>query len=167
MFVNTTMVGLCFVFRRYLRCSLTLDVQAQDYKLKSESLEEVLKSTRKMKAKLIGYDEAPIDVTGPVAIPLEKLELQKPSRSRCNLKVHPIIEDPKKIFSSSIRSIRKPQPAVEAWGPQSIASTECNLLGGSSKKPARSRLYEVCAANGWKLPTFECCDETGPSHLRK
>ncbi|GFY85749.1 minichromosome maintenance (MCM2/3/5) family protein [Actinidia rufa] len=53
--------------------------KAQGYKFKSKSLEEVLKSTRKMEAKLIGYDEAPIDVTAPVAIPLEKLELQEPS----------------------------------------------------------------------------------------
>ncbi|PSS08150.1 Endoribonuclease [Actinidia chinensis var. chinensis] len=131
---------------------------AQGYKLKCKSLEAVLNSTHKMEAKLIGYDEAAIDVTAPVAIPLEKLEFQEPSRSQCNLKVYPIIEDPKKIFSPSIRSIRKPpkkifspsirsirkpQPAVEGRGPQSVASTESNLLGGSSKKPARSRLYEV------------------------
>ncbi|XP_057508707.1 dicer-like protein 4 isoform X1 [Actinidia eriantha] len=142
-------------------------LKAQDYKLKSESLEEVLKSTRKMKAKLIGYDEASIDVTAPVAIPKEKLKSQEPSRSQLNLKVHPIIEEPKKIFSPSIRSMRNPQPSVQAQGSQSIASTESNRLGGSSKKTARSRLYEVCAANSWKLPTFECCDEMGPSHLRK
>uniref|UniRef100_A0A7N2L0R6 Dicer-like protein 4 n=2 Tax=Quercus lobata TaxID=97700 RepID=A0A7N2L0R6_QUELO len=41
-------------------------LKAQGYKLKS-SLEEVLKSSCKMEAKLIGYDETPIDVTTPDA----------------------------------------------------------------------------------------------------
>lgn len=40
-----------------------VDVQSQGWKTKSKSLEEVLKSTVRMEAKLIGYDETPIDVT--------------------------------------------------------------------------------------------------------
>ncbi|XP_035546853.1 uncharacterized protein LOC109002495 isoform X2 [Juglans regia] len=38
--------------------------------------------------------------------------------------------------------------------------------GGSNKATARSRLYEICAANCWKAPLFECCREEGPSHLK-
>ncbi|KAK4604657.1 hypothetical protein RGQ29_012930 [Quercus rubra] len=49
-------------------------LKAQGYKPKS-SLEEVLKSSCKMEAKLIGYDETPIDVTTPDAIGFEKLKL--------------------------------------------------------------------------------------------
>ena len=45
---------------------MDVDLQAQGYKLKS-SLEEVLKSSCKMEAKLIGYDETPIIVTTPDA----------------------------------------------------------------------------------------------------
>jgi len=38
-------------------------MQAQGWKAKSKTLEEVLESTSKMEPKLIGYDETPIDVT--------------------------------------------------------------------------------------------------------
>ncbi|KAJ7962785.1 Dicer-like protein 4-like [Quillaja saponaria] len=31
---------------------------------------------------------------------------------------------------------------------------------------ARSHLYEICAANNWKPPLFECCKEEGPCHAR-
>ncbi|KAJ1382389.1 Ribonuclease III domain [Sesbania bispinosa] len=43
--------------------SLLHAVQAQGWKPKSKTLEDVLKSTFKMEPKLIGYDETPIDVT--------------------------------------------------------------------------------------------------------
>ncbi|KAH7859943.1 hypothetical protein Vadar_007343 [Vaccinium darrowii] len=141
----------------------------QGYKLKTKSLEDVLKSSRKLEAKLIGYDEAPIDVTAPDAIPLDKLKLQEPSRSQSNPKVYPISEEPKKItISPSTRSIRQPQPpSLEALGPPSTASRGNKLLGGSSKKTARSHLYEICAVNCWKPPFFDCCEETGPCHLKE
>lgn len=42
---------------------MSVDVQAQGWKAKSKTLEEVLESTSKMEPKLIGYDETPIDVT--------------------------------------------------------------------------------------------------------
>lgn len=144
-------------------------MQDQGYKLKTKSLEDVLKSSRKLEAKLIGYDEAPIDVTAPDAIPLDKLKLQEPSRSQSNPKVYPISEEPKKItISPSTRSIRQPQPpSLEALGPPSTASRGNKLLGGSSKKTARSHLYEICAVNCWKPPFFDCCEETGPCHLKE
>ncbi|KAF5945922.1 hypothetical protein HYC85_016150 [Camellia sinensis] len=149
-------------------------LKAEGYKPKYKSLEEVLKSSRKMEAKLIGYDEAPIDVTAPDAIPFGNLKLQESSRSQYNVKVDHLDEEPKKIFPVSIRPIRPPQPLLEAQKPQSTATIEnnsCNsdplATGGSSKKSARSWLYEICAANCWKPPSFECCNETGPHHLKE
>jgi endoribonuclease Dicer len=56
-----------------------VDVQAKGYKPKSKTLEEVLKSSRKMEAKLIGYDETPIDVNTPEAIGFEKSTVQPSS----------------------------------------------------------------------------------------
>lgn len=41
-----------------------MDVQAAGYMPKSKSLEHVLKSSPKSEARLIGYDETPIDVIG-------------------------------------------------------------------------------------------------------
>ncbi|CAL5339512.1 unnamed protein product [Camellia sinensis] len=149
-------------------------LKAEGYKPKYKSLQEVLKSSRKMEAKLIGYDEAPIDVTAPDAIPFGNLKLQESSRSQYNVKVDHLDEEPKKIFPVSIRPIRPPQPRLEAQKPQSTATIEnnsCNsdplATGGSSKKSARSWLYEICAANCWKPPSFECCNETGPHHLKE
>ncbi|KAL6973940.1 endoribonuclease Dicer [Sarracenia purpurea var. burkii] len=121
-----------------------------------------------MEATVIGYNEAPIDVTSPDAIPFEHLKLQEPSRNQCNPKMHSISEKPKKVFSTGIRSIRLPQPSLVAQQPQSPASIGNNLLGGGScKKSARSHLYEICAINSWKPPFFECCKETGPSHSKE
>ena len=54
-------------------------MQAQGYAPKSKSLEEVLKSSCKEEAKLIGYDETPIVVITPDVIGFEKLMLQQPS----------------------------------------------------------------------------------------
>ncbi|GMN72793.1 hypothetical protein TIFTF001_055280 [Ficus carica] len=36
----------------------------------------------------------------------------------------------------------------------------------SDTATARSRLYEVCTANGWKRPSFECCNAEGPDHQK-
>ncbi|XP_028766455.1 ribonuclease 3-like protein 1 isoform X2 [Neltuma alba] len=38
---------------------------------------------------------------------------------------------------------------------------------GMKQGSARSTLYEICAANHWKPPVFECCKEEGPSHQKK
>ncbi|XP_059457336.1 ribonuclease 3-like protein 1 [Corylus avellana] len=38
--------------------------------------------------------------------------------------------------------------------------------GASKKGSAKSHLYEICAANYWKPPLFECCKEEGPSHAK-
>jgi endoribonuclease Dicer len=57
-----------------------VDVQAKGYVPKSKTLEEVFKSSCNMEAKLIGYDETPIDVNTPEAIGFEKLTVQPFSR---------------------------------------------------------------------------------------
>ncbi|OMO74217.1 Double-stranded RNA-binding protein [Corchorus olitorius] len=30
----------------------------------------------------------------------------------------------------------------------------------------KAKLHQLCAANHWKLPLYECCKEEGPSHLK-
>ncbi|XP_015942962.3 uncharacterized protein LOC107468220 [Arachis duranensis] len=43
----------------------------------------------------------------------------------------------------------------------------CFLLAppmGMNKRPARSNLYEICAANHWRPPLFECYKQDGPCH---
>ncbi|KAG2668405.1 hypothetical protein I3760_15G159000 [Carya illinoinensis] len=103
-------------------------MQAQSYIPKSRTLEEVLKSSCKMEARLIGYDETPVYVNTPHAIGFEK--------------------------GQACRTAENPS-----------SYTDLQPTGGSNKATARSRLYEICAANCWKPPVFECCREDGPSHI--
>lgn len=41
------------------------------------------------------------------------------------------------------------------------------LSGAPPNVSEKSRLYELCTANCWKPPVFECCQEMGPSHLKE
>ncbi|KAK7820606.1 dicer-like protein 4, partial [Quercus suber] len=42
----------------------------------------------------------------------------------------------------------------------------CLSVGAPKKGRSKSQLYEICAANYWKPPLFECCKEEGPSHAK-
>ncbi|XP_023928784.1 dicer-like protein 4 isoform X2 [Quercus suber] len=144
-------------------------LKAQGYKPKS-SLEEVLKSSCKMEAKLIGYDETPIDVTTLVAIGFEKLMVQPPFGSDFEPQIHPLNgtsnNSPTGITPLSKQPFRdlRGQPCTTAENHG--CDPDSQATGGSHQVTATSRLYEICAANCWKLPLFECCKEEGPSHLK-
>ncbi|XWS20506.1 hypothetical protein CRYUN_Cryun31cG0107300 [Craigia yunnanensis] len=34
------------------------------------------------------------------------------------------------------------------------------------KASAKSQLHDICAANNWKFPLYECCKEEGPSNMK-
>ncbi|XVF86354.1 hypothetical protein PTKIN_Ptkin18bG0032900 [Pterospermum kingtungense] len=34
------------------------------------------------------------------------------------------------------------------------------------KASAKSQLHEICAANNWKYPLYDCCKEEGPPHMK-
>ncbi|KAH9715595.1 hypothetical protein KPL71_021118 [Citrus sinensis] len=38
--------------------------------------------------------------------------------------------------------------------------------GAPNKVSAKSKLLEICAANHWKPPLFDCCQEEGPCHRK-
>ncbi|KAL9462996.1 hypothetical protein AB3S75_000910 [Citrus x aurantiifolia] len=40
------------------------------------------------------------------------------------------------------------------------------VLGAPNKVSAKSKLLEICAANHWKPPLFDCCQEEGPCHRK-
>ncbi|XP_058067534.1 endoribonuclease Dicer homolog 4-like isoform X3 [Magnolia sinica] len=44
--------------------------------------------------------------------------------------------------------------------------TEKETAESTHKRSARSCLYEICAANYWSPPSFECCQDEGPSHMK-
>ncbi|KAJ6698597.1 DICER-RELATED [Salix purpurea] len=124
----------------------------------TNSLEEVLRNSKKMEAKLIGYDETPIDVA-PEATGFENSKIQEPFDSNCSYEVRPCI----KAFNA-----RTPSP-LDFTGSQSSETTgdlrcdrHMNITGKLDLGTARSRLHEICMANSWKPPLFECCAEEGP-----
>ncbi|KAF9680685.1 hypothetical protein SADUNF_Sadunf06G0147300 [Salix dunnii] len=128
----------------------------------TNSLEEVLRNSKKMEAKLIGYDETPIDVA-PDVTGFENSKIQEPFDSNCSYKVRPCI----KAFNA-----RTPYP-LYFTGSQPREITEdlrcdrdVHITAKLDFGTAKSRLHEICTANSWKPPLFECCSEEGPSHLK-
>ncbi|KAK8526186.1 hypothetical protein V6N13_017241 [Hibiscus sabdariffa] len=47
-----------------------------------------------------------------------------------------------------------------------IRHTNLVVEGAPKKASAKSQLHEICAANNWKCPSYECCREQGPCHLK-
>lgn len=154
-------------------------LKSQGYAPKSKTLEEVLKAMEKEEPRLIGYNETPIDVTIPNTTEFENFKLDEPSSS-FNLET-PSFRKRTKIntVSPSNSGVRLPPSSPlkradgdAAEGDSSNSSEDANsgitpsCPGGSSKGTAKSRLYELCASNCWKPPSFECIEEEGPSHLR-
>ncbi|KAJ9688889.1 hypothetical protein PVL29_014506 [Vitis rotundifolia] len=148
--------------RRIASHQLFTKLKDQGYMLHSESLEEVLKSSRKMEPKLIGYDEKPIDVAFD-SFEFEKLKMQEHSNSDCNRKIQPMKMEPKNVCSPCIKPVSDlPQFQIKASEQQPPEIVQ----GGVQKVSTKARMYEICAANCWKPPSFECCKEEGPSHLK-
>ncbi|WMV36294.1 hypothetical protein MTR67_029679 [Solanum verrucosum] len=149
---------------------MSSNVQAQGYRPKSKSLEQVLKTAIKMEAKLIGYDETPCVLTTSC----DDLDKHETSESDCDLKVFPVNEKLARSCNFKFKSTRKllsPEASVQCNSDQTIMSNgskeDSKATGGSKTESAKSRLHEICAANCWKPPLFECCKETGPSHLKE
>ncbi|MBA0683989.1 hypothetical protein Goari_025607 [Gossypium aridum] len=49
-----------------------------------------------------------------------------------------------------------------------IRDRHANLVvpDGPKKASAKSKLHDLCAANNWKHPLYECCKEEGASHMK-
>uniref|UniRef100_A0A2P2K9Q1 Dicer-like protein 4 isoform X1 n=1 Tax=Rhizophora mucronata TaxID=61149 RepID=A0A2P2K9Q1_RHIMU len=140
------------------------------YTLKSGHLEEILRSSRKMEPKLIGYDECLIDVTVDVPQP-DNLMVQGHSGRNLDPKTSSInqmnnmhrscFESEQPSFPSELI---QGQPSDTVADPRSDRDSQ--NTGQAVCVSARSRLYEICTANRWRAPFFECCHEEGESHLK-
>ncbi|KAE8724485.1 Dicer-like protein 4 [Hibiscus syriacus] len=139
------------------------------YAPKSISLEEALKGSIKAEAKLIGFDETPINVAVPDIAAFGNMKLQESLDDDCNPETHSINKATSSPGSPFTSPSSRPLHSSEAKAGRS-ASSSCGIAsqskGESHAHTARSQLYEICAINCWKPPLFECCKEEGPSHLR-
>ncbi|KAL4589871.1 hypothetical protein LXL04_002782 [Taraxacum kok-saghyz] len=145
---------------------LYLSLKDKGFKTKVKSLEEILKLSKKMDAKLIGYDEIPTDINHVVDL---NKKIPEEGHSR--------IFNPVKS-SSGIRRMSQPTPTPTPQpspspspSPSSSDVSDSNSQsppgGVVVKSSAKSHLYEVCAVNCWKPPLFECFQEMGPAHLKQ
>lgn len=144
--------------------NLVAKLNAQGYTPKTKPLEEVLKSSCKMEAKLIGYDEKPIAVQAPSETTLEKLSIQQPFSGDVEPRIGPL----SKATDNATNNIT-PVIAQREEPFQTVEDNSCDLNSQTTdgfKGTAKSLLYEICAANYWKPPSFECCKEEGPDHLK-
>ncbi|KAJ8768160.1 hypothetical protein K2173_021100 [Erythroxylum novogranatense] len=149
----------------------------EGYTLKSDYLEEILRSSCKMEPKLIGYDENPVNVTVAAAEP-EKLKVEEHfgSNSATGNETLKVKENCCSKFGPNINEVNpcsipgsKPTPSMPDLVGEQLSdsiSTGSQITGSSHRGTARSRLFEVCAANCWNPPSFECCSEEGPGHLK-
>lgn len=82
------------------------DVQALGYKHKRKSLEEIVQSTQKKEAELIGFNEEPIIIENANSIPLGKLQIQESEETP------PMLHLPEaRVSSSSINKFSIPSRA--------------------------------------------------------
>ncbi|KMT03583.1 hypothetical protein BVRB_8g192580 [Beta vulgaris subsp. vulgaris] len=168
----------------------TQKLKAQGHRLKTKSLEEVLKTLRKMEARLVGYDEIPFSLVSssematvgnlsledlsnncvnPAKLSFGNLTLNDdPISSACVSPDHNMYEVPtvisnfqKKIRKAPISSFKRQQHSRRDG--DNNCSIDSDVHG---KATARSRLHEICVKNCWRHPVYECCKEEGPSHLK-
>ncbi|CAI0395038.1 unnamed protein product [Linum tenue] len=124
------------------------NLRAQGHGQKSNSLEQVLKHSNKEEAKLIGFDETPVDIaTADACEP----------RGR--------VYDPQHYSLKRVGD-RTPPPCSSSSSTKSQPSIALRASAVIHQRSARTRLYEVCTANCWNPPLFDCCFEEGPSHLK-
>ncbi|XP_023636190.1 dicer-like protein 4 isoform X3 [Capsella rubella] len=127
-------------------------LKAHEHITTSNPLEDVLKNSIRNEAKLIGYNEEPINV-----VDLDGLDVE-------NLKLQEIFGENSEISSSYI--IRRGIPQEPSKTENRLPQQTIREAGGPITKTAKSLLLETCAANCWKPPKFECCEEEGPGHLK-
>ncbi|AQK44789.1 dicer-like 103 [Zea mays] len=136
------------------------------YKHKRKSLEEILRSTTKKESELIGYDEEPINVEDDIDMQMNNLLINGERTS-----IQSTAGDNKvdKNDANSGRNNKSNVVMQNGCLPRGATDkiNQKEYHGDMVRKTARSFLYELCAANYWKPPEFELCNDEGPSHLRK
>ncbi|CAN8252441.1 unnamed protein product [Cochlearia groenlandica] len=123
-------------------------------------LEDVLKNSLRNEAKLVGYNEEPIDVMDLDGLDFNNLNLRETFGED-----HPVTENETSDTSSPYiitRLLAETTSEQEAKIPHKVIRE----AGGPSSKTAKALLHETCVANCWKPPKFECCEEQGPGHLK-
>ncbi|KAL1189126.1 Dicer-like protein 4 [Cardamine amara subsp. amara] len=135
------------------------NLKAHEHITTSNPLEDVLKNSIRNEAKLIGYNEEPIDVVDLNGVDAENLRLNE------NFGEDPVTES-NNSETSSTYFIRRGLPQAPSVREDRLPPKTVREAGGPITKTAKSLLRETCVANCWKPPNFVCCEEEGPGHLK-
>ncbi|XP_047944446.1 dicer-like protein 4 isoform X1 [Salvia hispanica] len=151
-------------------------LKAQGYKTKSPSLKEVLTKIEVRAAKLIGYDETPSTGTaksvGVEDSGSDDVAQDYEVRNISTLKPKSISRPTELLSHRKSPEVCVTQPPSSSFQSDLPAAklsngSNSNGKGAPTNVSAKSRLYELCTANCWRPPVFECCQEIGPSHLKE
>ncbi|KAJ3708060.1 hypothetical protein LUZ61_011765 [Rhynchospora tenuis] len=161
-----------------------LKLKALGYKHKNKTLEEILHTTPKMEAKLIGFDEEPFAIE-PCSLISDECAKLSITDVEPEFKFKSILDDgyccgalnglevgAKADSHLKIESRGERVVVVgrgELNGASDIHINTCNReekdTGLTTCKTARSQLFEICAAYCWNRPIFAICKREGPDHL--
>ncbi|XP_042002405.1 dicer-like protein 4 isoform X1 [Salvia splendens] len=135
-------------------------LKALGYSSKSKSLKDVVRDSRRLEAKLIGYDEVPSipklvevpSIPKPVEVPSMPQQVEVPSTPQqvevpLALELHP-----------QHKGCGSDSPAIPVYNGSGSATSSVN---------ARSCLNNICAAKHWRTPVFDCIKETGLHHSKQ
>ncbi|XP_078162667.1 dicer-like 4 isoform X3 [Carex rostrata] len=159
-----------------------LKLKALGHKHKNKTLEEILRTTPKQKAKLIGFDEellvietyssSTTDKFSKLSIKEVKPDVKFKSTSEngdfCSSLTGSAVEG--KADSNLKNGLTGDSVAVVRRGELNGASyihintDNYEETGLTTCKTSRSQLFEICAACYWNKPIFECCKREGPDH---
>ncbi|KAM0933868.1 hypothetical protein DsansV1_C34g0226131 [Dioscorea sansibarensis] len=154
------------------------ELKGRGYRHKRKSLGEIVQSTHKKEAQLIGYDEE-CEVIDPSDLEAENLARSNSTETPLELDWQEEQEDNSyheqsnlSMWASGESSAHTDElqnnshdPALQRQIQQNIEISN-DHMETVGKKSARSKLYEICAAYCWNRPVFVCCKEEGPSHLK-
>lgn len=164
-------------------------LKALGFNHKCKTLEEILRSTRKNVPKLIGFDEEPIIIENcdVDSIPLENLRIQEVAAIPSQMC---LVAESTTSSDTNPKQSLVPSKLVQRWaetsktcninkgehetvrrhqvGTNGLTENGCHLEknGALDNESAKSQLFEICALNYWSRPSFVCCKDEGPSHLR-
>ncbi|KGN52916.1 uncharacterized protein LOC101212514 [Cucumis sativus] len=71
------------------------------------------------------------------------------------------------VAPSADSFVRKKDTCKDLASRCSCCRHDSTKEGTPEKRAAKSLLFEICTANHWQPPLFECCEEEGPSHAKK
>ncbi|ONK59574.1 uncharacterized protein A4U43_C08F7860 [Asparagus officinalis] len=123
-----------------------LKLKALGFKHKRRSLQQIVQSTRKEAAELIGFNEEPIPISNGDSSSRESF--QEPERISSKLSQEPEVTPSKLPQELEKTSSELPQDQEKST---SVLSINTKVEGSPT---ARMQLYELCAAKHWERPSF-------------